>query len=205
MTPSINVMTRLATAGCVCALLFACVPSLKDNPPREVQTRVPTDFGEHSSEGSAQVPSTRGRDWSDYFSDPNLRALINTALLNNQELNIQLQEIIIAKNEARALKGEYQPRLDAGAGVGVEKVGRETSQGASDEAHGVPEHLGNFEFGLRASWEIDIWKKLRNSSKAAALRYLSTIEGRNFVVTEIVAEIASSYYELVAIDNQIEV
>ena len=91
------------------------------------------------------------------------------------------------------------------AGAGIEKVGSETSQGVSDEAHGVPEHLGNFEFGLRASWEIDVWKKLRNSSKAAALRYLSTIEGRKFVVTEIVAEVANSYYELVALDNQLTV
>jgi multidrug efflux system outer membrane protein len=205
MTSRIKRKARLATVTCACALLFACAPSLKDNPPREAQTKVPDSFGKASSGGDTKVRTTKGRDWSGYFSDPKLRALINTALKNNQELNIQLQEIIIAKNEVRALKGEYQPRLDAGAGVGVEKVGRDTSQGVSDEAHGVPEHLGNFEFGLRASWEIDIWKRLRNSSKAAALRYLSTAWGRNFIVTEIVAEIARSYYELVALDNQLEV
>lgn len=205
MTSKTNRTLRFATLISASAFLFACAPSLKDNPPREARKNVPSSFEQPSRGSETKLPSTKGRDWSDYFSDPQLRALINTALKNNQELNIQLQEIIIAKNEVRALKGEYQPRLEAGAGVGVEKVGRDTSQGVSDEAHGVPEHLGNFEFGLRASWEIDIWKKLRNSSKAAALRYMSTVEGRNFVVTEIVAEIASSYYELVALDNQLEV
>ncbi len=201
--PKIKCLSGFALA--TCAFMLGCVPSLKDNPPREAKTEVPEDFGAKTKGSPAKVSSTSTRDWSDYFSDPELRALIGTALDNNQELNIQLQEIIIAQNEARATKGEYMPRLDAEAGVGVEKVGRRTSQGVSDEAHGVPEHMANFELGLRASWEIDVWKKLRNASKAAALRYLSSIEGRKFVVTEIVAEIANSYYELVALDNQLSV
>src|SRR5690606_13685232 len=101
--------------------------------------------------------------------------------------------------------GEYLPKVSAGLGAGVEKVGRHTSQGVSDEAHGVPEHLGDFRFGLSGSWEIDIWKKLRNSTKAANYRYLASVEGKNFIVTQLVAELARSYYELMALDNQLEV
>jgi NodT family efflux transporter outer membrane factor (OMF) lipoprotein len=52
---------------------------------------------------------------------------------------------------------------------------------------------------------VDIWKKLRNAKKAAISRYLSTIEGKNFIVTNLVAEIANSYYELLALDNQLEI
>jgi outer membrane protein, multidrug efflux system len=201
MTSKIKFLTALVTASG--ALLLGCVPSLKDNPPREALIQVPGTFGESLSGSNSKLSTTSKRDWSDYFSDPKLRMLIDAALENNQELNIQLQEIVIAKNEVRATKGEYTPSLGAEAGAGVEKVGRDTSQGVSDEAHGLPEPLANFEFGLRASWEIDVWKKLRNSSKAAALRYLSSVEGRHFIVTEIVAEIAKSYYELVALDNQL--
>ncbi|MCB9755444.1 MAG: TolC family protein [Myxococcales bacterium] len=145
------------------------------------------------------------RQWDQFFSDPFLQALIREALDNNQELNIRLQEIIIAQNEIAARKGEYLPRLDAGVGVGVEKVGQRTSQGASDMADGVPEHLPYFGFGLSAAWEIDIWKKLRNAAKSADYRYRATIEARNFIITQIVAEIAEAYYELLALDNQIEV
>ncbi|HPA36452.1 MAG TPA: TolC family protein [Chitinophagales bacterium] len=54
-------------------------------------------------------------------------------------------------------------------------------------------------------WEIDIWKKLRNAKAAAVKRYLATIEGKNFVLTSLIAEVARSYYELVALDNQLEV
>ncbi|MCA9139818.1 MAG: TolC family protein, partial [Planctomycetales bacterium] len=50
--------------------------------------------------------------------------------------------------------------------------------------------------------ELDIWKKLRNAQGAAAMRYLGTQEGRTYVVTRLVAEIAESYYELLALDNR---
>jgi NodT family efflux transporter outer membrane factor (OMF) lipoprotein len=59
--------------------------------------------------------------------------------------------------------------------------------------------------GLQTSWEADIWGKLRNSKKAAISRYLGSIEGKNFVVTNLVAEVANTYYELLALDNKLEI
>lgn len=202
------------------ALTFGCAPSLKDNPPREAKTQLPDGFGPQGAGRAGKARSgvdavnaaqASGRasvgqqSWREFFTDPQLTGLIDTALENNQELNARIQEIIIAQNEVSARKGEYMPKLSAGAGAGLEKVGKYTSQGASDEAHGVAENLPDFTFGLQASWEVDIWKKLRNASKSAALRYLSSIEGKNFMVTQLVAEIANSYYELMALDGQLEV
>ena len=65
--------------------------------------------------------------------------------------------------------------------------------------------LPNYLVGVNVSWEIDIWKKLRNSKKSAADRYLSTIDGKNFMVTNLISEIAGSYNELMALDNQLEI
>jgi len=65
--------------------------------------------------------------------------------------------------------------------------------------------LGDFTAAVYANWELDIWKKLRNAKKAAITRYLSTVAGRNFVITNLVAEVASSYYELLALDNQLDI
>ena len=56
-----------------------------------------------------------------------------------------------------------------------------------------------------ASWELDVWNKLRNSKKAAVLEYLSSVEGQNFAITNLVSEIADSYYELMALDNQLAI
>lgn len=147
--------------------------------------------------------------WRTYFGDEYLAALIDTALKNNQELNILQQEIVVSSNEVRARKGEYLPFVGVGLGAGLEKEGLYTRKGAVDDQLEIkpgkefPEPLGDFKIGAYASWEIDIWKKLRNSKKAAAARYLGTIEGRNFLVTHLVAEIAESYYELLALDNSL--
>jgi NodT family efflux transporter outer membrane factor (OMF) lipoprotein len=84
-------------------------------------------------------------------------------------------------------------------------VGRYTSQGQADEHTGVAPDLQNYSFGLYATWEIDIWRRLRNSMDAARYRYLASQEGLNFMVTRLVAEIASRYYELIALDRQLEI
>lgn len=149
--------------------------------------------------------------WKDYFTDPYLAALIDTALKNNQELNITLQEIEIARNEVRARKGEYLPFVGVRAGAGLDKVARYTNIGALEEnveikpGKETPDPLPDYLAGAYATWEVDIWHKLHNAKKAAVSRYLSTIEGKNFVVTNLVAEVARSYYELLALDNQLDI
>ncbi len=188
------------------ALVSGCIPTLKDNPPRAANKAVPESYGIDAADASSMPAENVGRKhWREFFGSPELQALIDAAIQHNQELNIRLQEVIIAQNEVWARQGEYLPRVSAGLGAGIEKVGEHTSQGVSDKAHGVPENLGNFGFGLTASWEIDAFGKLWNAARAANFRYLASIEGRNFIVTQIVAEIARSYYELIAVDNQIEV
>ena len=68
--------------------------------------------------------------WKTYFDDAHLIALIDTALENNQELNIVLQEIEMSRSEVMEKKGEYLPSVNVGAGVGADKTGRYTRNGA---------------------------------------------------------------------------
>lgn len=149
--------------------------------------------------------------WKQFFKDPYLSDLIDTALKNNQELLITLQEIQMAQNDIRIRKGALLPSVGVKSGVGQEKVARYTSQGAGDASteitpgEEVPDPLNDYNLSLYAHWEVDIWKKLRNSKKAAVSRYLATVEGKNFLVTNLVAEVADSYYELLALDNQLEI
>ena len=155
--------------------------------------------------------NTANMQWREYFTDPYLVSLIDTALSNNQELNITLQEIEIARNEVSAKKGEYLPSVNLRAGTGVDKVGRYTRNGALEANTDIepgrefPEPLGDFMVGAYATWEVDVWRKLRNSKKAALTRYLSSVDGKNFMVTNLIAEIANSYYELLALDNQLDI
>ncbi len=197
-TNHLLVLSLLATGS-----LTSCVPALKT---RDAQRTTPGTYV-----GSTDTTNAATVKWNAFFKDPDLRLLVDSALANNQELNIMLQEIAVAQSEVRARKGEYLPFVDLVAGAGTEKVGEYTRNGAVEHGLHVKEHtefpepLPDFMVGARASWELDIWKKLRNAKKAAALRYLATVEGKNFMVTNLVAEIANSYYELMALDNQLEI
>jgi len=164
-----------------------------------------------SYKGSLDTVNTAKVKWKDFFKDPNLAQLIDTALSNNQEFNIVLQDIIIAQNEVRARKAQYLPFINIGGMTGVDKAGRYTRMGAIDAnteikpGKRIPEPLADLMLGATVSWEVDIWKKLRNAKKAAMYRFAATKMGRNFLQTKLVAEIANSYYELMALDNQLEI
>lgn len=187
----------------LCLAVASCTPVLA---PLVATKTVPESFGKSTDKTNTAVQS-----WQTYFKDPNLANLIDTALKNNQELLITCQEIEMAKNDIRIRKGALLPSVGLGIGTGVEKVGRYTSQGAGDASTEIvpgkefPDPLDDFKVAAYAHWEVDIWKKLRNSKKAAVSRYLSTIEGKNFMVTNLIAEVADSYYELLSLDNQLEI
>jgi len=204
-------MSRFIHTSCLSAsivavaLLAGCVPTPLNDFPREPNRVLPESYGDSVGDSSAPDESIAAQNWSEFFADPELSALIETALANNQELNIRVQEVLIAENEVMARVGEYLPRAGVGVGTGVEKVGEFTSQGASDIAAGLPDPLHDYRLGFTASWEVDIWSKLRNSAKSATLRYLASVEGRDFMVTQLVAETARSYYELMALDRQVAV
>ncbi len=171
---------------------------------RNVSRSVPATYN-----GSQDSTNTARMRWKQFFTDPNLTALIDTALQHNQELNITQQELQIARNEIQARKGEYLPSLSLGARADLDRVSRYTIQGATEDQINIlpdrrnPDPLADLQLGAFASWEVDIWRKLRNARKSAATRYLASVEGRNFTVTNLIAEIATSYYELLALDNQL--
>lgn len=184
-------------------LLMACKSSIVS--PKYDKNKIPTSFISNSDTLTNNLKS-----WKSFFSDKLLIQLIDTALKNNLELKIIQQNIEIDKNEIMAKKGEYLPFLNLKAGAGAEKPGEFTRDGAVEKQLEIkpgkkfPEPLNDYSLAGIATWELDIWKKLRNSKRAAVSRYLASVEGQKFAVTTLVSEIAESYYELMALDNLLE-
>ncbi len=186
-----------------------------------IETRNPNlDLPEQFNAKVSQVDTQAGQginqstqaniQWSEWFNDPTLSALVDTAVKNNQEVSILIQRINMASNEVYAREGEYLPRLSAGVAAETEKVGEYTREGAVEEQLNIkedkefPDPLANLKLGLNASWEIDVWHKLRDASKVVSLEYLASVESKNFFVTQLVSEVARTYYELLALDNKLE-
>jgi outer membrane protein TolC len=187
----------------ICVGFTACkIPALIS---KQEDKTVPAYY--NTVQDSTNIASVK---WRQYFTDPYLIAIIDSALKNNQELNMALREIEMDKNEIQARKGEYLPFVNLAGVAGIDKTGKYTWDGLAEEdlkasPEKGPKYIGDFRSGIYASWELDVWKKLRNAKKSAVVKYLSTIEGRNFIVTNLIAEISSSYYELLALDNMMSI
>jgi NodT family efflux transporter outer membrane factor (OMF) lipoprotein len=190
-------------ASFMLALPSCCLPKLMNAEPGKA---LPDSFnGKTDLDNSAQIR------WCEFFNDPTLVDLINQALAGNQELKIRNQDIRIANNEILARSGAYLPFLSLGTSASLEKSSRFTRNGAVEDqltvapGKGFPDPLPNFLVAADVTWEIDIWRRLRNAKDAAVLRYFSTAEGRNYYVTRLIAEVAENYYELLALDARMQI
>lgn len=149
--------------------------------------------------------------WRQYFTDPLLVKLIDTAVANNLDLQMALQRIEVSRSSVKLANGALLPKVDLSIGGGVQKFGLYTMDGAGNASteitpgRTVPENLTDMFLGLQASWEVDIWGKLRNQRKSAVSQYLSSIEGTNFVISNLVADVAIHYNELLALDNELDI
>ena len=192
-------------AASILALSQGCVAP-KAGPLPSATPPLPERFP-----GAEGTNATAVLGWREFFRDPVLSGLISTALTNNQELHILLQEVAATKAESEARRGELFPFVRLGGKAGAEKASKNTRDGAVEENLDIqpgrkfPEPLPNYGVSADFDWEVDIWRKLRNQRDAAVQRYLASKEGRSFAVTHLVSEIAESYYELLSLDAQLEI
>ncbi len=165
--------------------------------------------------GQADTTSIGRVPWKEFFQDPYLVSLIDTALRSNPDLKIAVQRIEMARADVLRTKGLLIPSVQVEGSTGVRKYGDYTMDGVGnydtnfspniDEDRRIPRVLPDYFLGLRSSWEVDIWGRLRTLREAAYARYLATEQGRQLVVTRLVAEVASLYYQLLTLDNELDI
>lgn len=201
---------KLAVAApLVLLLLGAC--SIKNDVKEHQHQAIPQNFKEQLTD----TVSVAKVSWKELFKDDNLVALIDTALVNNKDLRQTLHRIEQAKAKLRLKKNALLPNLNVVADAGITKYGFYTMDGIgnydtnfsdnlkADEK--LPDPLPNYFLGLQTSWEIDIWGKLRNQKAAALNEFLASYEGQKLVQTELVSQIATAYFELQSLDEELKV
>ena len=147
--------------------------------------------------------------WRDFFQDSVLRSLIDTALQNNHDLKITLQELAIAKSAITAKQGALLPSVSANVGAGISKVGRYTAEGAGNvgteltPGRKIPTVTPDLAPTLQMDWTIDLWGKLNSDKKSAVERYLASEAGQRAIKSQLVADVAENYYALLALDYKL--
>ncbi|MGD9931814.1 MAG: efflux transporter outer membrane subunit [Mangrovibacterium sp.] len=150
--------------------------------------------------GTAETDSSTLSDlpWQEMFTDPLLLDYIREGLENNLDLQIAVQRVAEAEAYLAQSRASLLPGINA-IGTGVY-----TRNPESVYPDG-PREVNSYQLGLEASWEVDIWGKLRSSKRAAYANLLASDAGRKAVETRLIANIASTYYNLMALDAKLAI
>ncbi|QBR12889.1 efflux transporter outer membrane subunit [Sphingobacterium sp. CZ-2] len=163
----------------------------------------------------ADTSSISNISWKDFFHDPTLKELIDSALVNNYDMKTALLNIEIASKQLRQNKYNYLPEVDATIGsMNKQWRSKDFGSGPSSkwyEKHGTKAsenmftYLSQFGSEIGFSWEIDIWGKISNAKDQLNAEFMNSQEVRNAIQTNLIANVAKGYFNLLMLDAKIEV
>lgn len=166
---------------------------------RRPDVAVPDDWREVDAGEQQSLANTP---WWEVFRDPELVALIETALAENQDLQIAVERI----EEARAIYGftraDLYPKVDAFASAGSFRASR---QGLPPLPSGIENQDEIYTVGGSLFWELDFFGRIRRASEADLASLLATEEARRAVVLTLVSDVARAYVELRDFDRRLEI
>ena len=135
--------------------------------------------------------------WWTTFQDPLLSSLIERAVA----ANLDLQQATLRIAEARALRdvfaARHWPSLSANGSYTRQRISGETATGSFlNKVPGLPNPADQFQYGFDASWEIDLFGRVRRSVEAADAETQASVEDRSDVLVTLFGEVARNYIEL---------
>ena len=180
-------------------LMTGCVVGPNYKRP-EVQ--LPGDF--RSATGSSVAgPSIGDTKWFDLFSDQTVRQLVETALDKNFDLQIAAERVQQARAQLGAQRANLFPFLN---GQSQWNATRGSTLGSLPFiAEGTDLRFAYTQLGLGASWEVDLWGRLRRLTESARAQYLAAEENRLAVRVALVSEVMNTYFTLLEQDLELEI
>ncbi|WP_312089747.1 efflux transporter outer membrane subunit [Chryseobacterium sp.] len=137
--------------------------------------------------------------WKEIFTDPVLQKHIDRALENNLDVRIAVQNIISAEAYLKQAKAAYEPTVSVGPNYTFQTQSINTQFG---QIIGERRYVNQFDITASIGWEADIWGKLKSQQKAQLATYLGTLAAHKAVKSDLVASIASAYFQLLTFDDQ---
>jgi multidrug efflux system outer membrane protein len=186
-------IARGIVAGSLC-LLSGCL--VGPHYRRPVVTAPALSRGQTAAEAAslADLP------WWELFKDETLHGLVKTAIASNNDLRIAVQRVEQARQYRVQTHAQYLPGVGYQAGI----------SGGQNESLGNPagssgERKGTIAVGLAATWEADVWGRIRRLNEYALASYLATEQARRGVLLSLVSSVAQAYFELLELDLRLEI
>ncbi|MGG8496819.1 efflux transporter outer membrane subunit [Tenacibaculum sp. TC6] len=144
--------------------------------------------------------SMAGVSWRDMFVDAHLKKYIQEGLQNNLDIRVALQQMAAAEAYMKQGKAGYLPNIGIGAKATHQELAKNSQFGSFFNGS-----IDQYELTGNLSWEADIWGKIRSNKRAGSAGYLQSVAAHQAVKTRLVSAIASTYYQLMALDAQLEI
>ena len=189
-------MRKCLALLCAALVLSGCTMGPNYRRPA---VAVPPTYRGLAPDGTAQTETATLGDqkWWDIFQDEQLRTLIHTALQQNYDLRIAASRILEAKAQLGITRADQFPTASAGAGIADVRTAQSKFLPAFETSTG--------QVNLSAAWELDFWGKFRRATEAARANLLASEWARQEVVSTLVANVAAAYFQLRALDLELEI
>ncbi len=191
-------------------LLTGCTVGPKYTRP--VVPAAPAFRGADDAAVSSATVSLGDQQWSTVFQEPELQALIKTALTNNYDLRVAAQRILEQEAQVQVTRSQQFPQITVGGtGVGASFNASALGSGSSNSgssngtSNGISSPISVGSFSLGAAWNPDFWGLYRRQTEAARATLLAQTWARNAVRLTLVQQVATTYFTLRALDRQLEV
>lgn len=137
--------------------------------------------------------------WKEIFKDPILQGHISKALENNLDIRIAMQNVLSAEAYLKQSKAAYVPTINVGPNYtfSTQSLNSQMGQMLSER-----QEISTYDITAGLNWELDIWGKLGAQERAQLASYLGSVSAHQNVKTDLVASIASAYYQLLTFDEQ---
>ena len=159
---------------------------------------VPTDYRGAMAAQPATVTSLGNEKWWEVYQDPVLTQLIHTALQQNYDVRIAATRVLEAQDQLGIVRANQFPSASLGAGVFSQQNPKVTNL--------FPAYQVNAgQVNLSAIWNLDFWGKYRRQTEAARAQMLASQWGQRTVMSSLVANVATAYFQLRALDSELDI
>ena len=159
---------------------------------------VPTDYRDSMAAQTAAAPSLGNENWWQVYQDPVLADLIHTALQQNYDVRIAAARVLEAQAQLGITRANQFPSASIGADIF-------SQQNAKTSNQFPPYQVNAGQLNLSVIWNLDFWGKYRRQTEAARAQMLASEWGQRAVISSLVANVATAYFQLRALDSEIEI
>jgi outer membrane protein, multidrug efflux system len=179
----------------IAVLLSGCAVGPNYNRPT---VNVPTDYRDSMAAQTAAVSSLGNENWWQVYQDPVLVQLIHTALQQNYDVRIAATRVLQAQAQLGIARANQFPTASVGAGISSEQNAKVSNL--------LPAYqVDAGQLNLSVIWNLDFWGKYRRQTEAARAQMLASEWGQQAVISSLVANVATAYFELRALDSELDI